>query len=269
MNNELKEISSSNFRTDFGFREVYQSLPSPLKYSIFFALFLIFGFFSLYAYWFYYHLSLNLSTSPTDWGAFGDFIGGILNPLLTFISFIALLSTIVLQMKELQETKRELKINQKIFEAQSQSAKEQSHNIFLQRIDGSFFNHTNILFTIMQTYHQGNVDGNEKMRVDFGEYQRLVDEDSPNINNIDNLMNSKKHYDIYRNFTEHIISIINFLRVNLEQYPQEFNKYIFTLKGMLSSHHIDFLKACSICTYEFSDKFLLEYLIKQNISEAK
>ncbi|MDP2633377.1 MULTISPECIES: hypothetical protein [unclassified Pseudoalteromonas] len=46
--------------------------------------------------------------SPIEqWGAFGDFIGGTLNPIFAFLSFICLLMTIVLQNTELKETRKE------------------------------------------------------------------------------------------------------------------------------------------------------------------
>ncbi|WP_421866576.1 hypothetical protein [Motiliproteus sp.] len=41
-------------------------------------------------------------------GPFGDFIGGILNPILTFIMFISVLFTIVIQSNELKETRKEI-----------------------------------------------------------------------------------------------------------------------------------------------------------------
>lgn len=38
----------------------------------------------------------------SEYGSFGDFFGGLLNPILTFITFIALIFTIILQQKELR-----------------------------------------------------------------------------------------------------------------------------------------------------------------------
>lgn len=40
-------------------------------------------------------------------GPFGDFFGGMLNPTLTFLMFMGLLSTINLQQKELSLTRKE------------------------------------------------------------------------------------------------------------------------------------------------------------------
>lgn len=47
----------------------------------------------------------NQSSSNADGGTFGDFIDGTLNPILSFLSLIALLFTIVLQSQELEATR--------------------------------------------------------------------------------------------------------------------------------------------------------------------
>jgi len=46
----------------------------------------------------------RLSTDTTVWGTFGDYVGGSLNPLLSFLALIALLYTIRLQKRQLNET---------------------------------------------------------------------------------------------------------------------------------------------------------------------
>ena len=50
-----------------------------------------------------------LSSDQAVWGAFGDFVGGTLNPILSFMALIALLLTIILQNRELEQTREELK----------------------------------------------------------------------------------------------------------------------------------------------------------------
>lgn len=59
------------------------------------------------------------SNSPADWGVFGDYIGGTLNSLFSFFSFLALLYTIHLQQKELALTRAELHASTK---AQTESS---------------------------------------------------------------------------------------------------------------------------------------------------
>ncbi|MFO4727604.1 hypothetical protein V5H10_17460 [Vibrio cholerae] len=49
------------------------------------------------------------SLEQGDWGTFGDFVGGTLNPMFSFMALIALLITIILQGKELEQTRIELK----------------------------------------------------------------------------------------------------------------------------------------------------------------
>jgi hypothetical protein len=41
------------------------------------------------------------SAGREEFGAFGDFVGGVLNPLFTFLTFLALIFTIILQQREL------------------------------------------------------------------------------------------------------------------------------------------------------------------------
>jgi uncharacterized membrane protein len=54
------------------------------------------------------NFSGEVSNDQAIWGAFGDFVGGTLNPIFSFSGLIALLFTIVLQSRELEETRKEL-----------------------------------------------------------------------------------------------------------------------------------------------------------------
>lgn len=82
-----------------------------------------------------YFLSFDggLTTDHDKWGMFGDYVGGTLNPILAFLSFLALLFTILLQSKELKisnetlrETKIELEQSRKIAEEQSEFYRNES-----------------------------------------------------------------------------------------------------------------------------------------------
>lgn len=52
---------------------------------------------------------LFLSSEPGNWGAFGDYVGGILNPILSFSAFIILIVNLYLQHE--QNVKLENKLN--------------------------------------------------------------------------------------------------------------------------------------------------------------
>lgn len=109
--------------------------------SSFIILFFVFG---LY---FYKFALLGLSNNQELWGQFGDFIGGTLNPILAFLSFMALLYTIKIQTeelglsrKELEETKEELKESRIAQQEQSKSLKLQNQATKLQMFENTFYN---------------------------------------------------------------------------------------------------------------------------------
>lgn len=54
----------------------------------------------------------DLSSEKGDWGTFGDFVGGTLNPILSFLSLIVLLLTYAMQRKELEKTEETQKRQQ-------------------------------------------------------------------------------------------------------------------------------------------------------------
>lgn len=59
----------------------------------------------------YFYINIfgtSLSALHERWAQFGDYIGGVLTSVLAFISFIALLHTIVIQKNELELTREEL-----------------------------------------------------------------------------------------------------------------------------------------------------------------
>lgn len=67
-----------------------------------------------------------------EWGVFGDFFGGVLNPIFGFASFLALLATIFYQAKELNASTKELKNSATALAAQNRA-------IELQSFEQTFF----------------------------------------------------------------------------------------------------------------------------------
>lgn len=58
---------------------------------------------------YFYQFNTIFNGQQDAWGQFGDYIGGILNPLFSFTALCALLYTIKLQSKELHESTEQLK----------------------------------------------------------------------------------------------------------------------------------------------------------------
>jgi hypothetical protein len=78
----------------------------------------------LVIYFFQFHGSL--SSSADDWGLFGDFIGGTTNPFLSFLSFIAILITVAIQDRELQNSNAILEKTQEELKQSRMIAKQQA-----------------------------------------------------------------------------------------------------------------------------------------------
>ena len=77
-----------------------------------------------------------------DFGQWGDFFGGILNPILTFLTFIGLIITIILQQIELKESREE-------FKRTADALYEQKKHMEIQSFENTFFKlvdlHNNII----------------------------------------------------------------------------------------------------------------------------
>ena len=49
--------------------------------------------------WFWGFNKQALSTDSSVWGAFGDFVGGILNPVIAYLAFYWLTRSVIIQKK--------------------------------------------------------------------------------------------------------------------------------------------------------------------------
>ncbi len=80
-----------------------------------------------------------IANDSATWGTFGDYLGGTLNPIISFLALIGLLYTIHQQAQEMQATREELK---QAAEQQRQQVEQQSRQseIFnLQQFESTFF----------------------------------------------------------------------------------------------------------------------------------
>ena len=55
---------------------------------------------------------INLSTDPATWGQYGDYIGGLLNPIFSSLAFSGLVITIVLQARQIDEGKHNTELQE-------------------------------------------------------------------------------------------------------------------------------------------------------------
>jgi hypothetical protein len=95
---------------------------------------------------YYFHFNVDSNSDQQNWGTFGDYIGGTLNPILSFLSLMALLGTIVLQSKELKLTRKELKQTRQELSRSAKAQKatkeildKQSETLERQQFESTFF----------------------------------------------------------------------------------------------------------------------------------
>lgn len=70
------------------------------------------------------YFGIGHAKSIADWGSTGDFFGGILNPVFSFVTIILLLISIRLQLNELSLTRHELKLT-RVEHSKSREAQEE------------------------------------------------------------------------------------------------------------------------------------------------
>lgn len=124
-------------------KKTKKKLPWILISFGFFAFFCIVSVFGVYSISF---KDFSFIADTEKFGQFGDFIGGTLNPILAFLSFMALLYTIKIQMdelklsrEELEATRKELKESRIAQQEQSKSLKLQNGAIEKQIFENTFF----------------------------------------------------------------------------------------------------------------------------------
>ncbi len=119
----------------------------------------------------YYAFNFNgpISDDQAVWGAFGDYMGGILNPILSFLALIAILSTLLLQRSELDITRNELELTRSELR-RSASAQEKSeetlsnqNNVILwQKFDSTFSTLLDHLSRVQSRVSEPNMNRNNK-----------------------------------------------------------------------------------------------------------
>lgn len=75
-----------------------------------------------YVVWFFLVRHQELSLQPEVWGQFGDYIGGLLNPLVAYFAFYWLTRSVSLQKRELAETRVALEESSASQERQARAA---------------------------------------------------------------------------------------------------------------------------------------------------
>ena len=99
------------------------------------AVLILFGVFSIYAIHFY--REPNPTDSRAAWGQFGDFIGGTSNPILALLTLTGLLLTTLLQVKQLQNSRKELDETRAMISQSNRAQEKAASELAKQALAGS------------------------------------------------------------------------------------------------------------------------------------
>ena len=130
---------------------------------------------AVYAIWFNLN-GASLSTDPAHWAEFGDYVGGILNPIFGFVTVVMLLHTLLQQQKSLLLSQRELELSReeltltryeledsrKALEGQEQALKIQSDSFLIQNFENRFFN---LLSNLLESMRNINIKYYEQISI--------------------------------------------------------------------------------------------------------
>lgn len=214
-------------------------------------------------------------TVKSNWGTFGDFIGGTLNPIFALFSLFAIIYTIKIQTKELELSREELEATRKELEGsriaqqeQSESLKLQNEATKLQIFENTFFQllnqHNEYLDLLIEEkcleqisfieykYINGFAQNNGPMKkVQIYEEFKLLNYKNYVVKNYymilyqllkfidekskDTIINAKQYTNILRALIDN--EVLKILAVNCEAY--NFNEYKEYIERYAFFEHID------------------------------
>lgn len=120
-----------------------QNLPKALFLLGAIAVILLIAAISTYVHFFGHH---SVVAKGDEWGQFGDFFGGVLNPTFSFLAFVGLLFTLYVQSRELRLarevailSRRELELSRQELKNSAEAMAAQNVLIDRQRFEQTFF----------------------------------------------------------------------------------------------------------------------------------
>ena len=169
-----------------------------------------------------YFKNLSVTNDSATWGTFGDYLGGTLNPIISFLALIGLLYTIHQQAQEMQATREELK---QAAEQQRQQVEQQSRQseIFnLQQFESTFFS--------LLEQHNKTVEKIEAESI-FEElhniYNKKIDQittrkPSEELSNSHAIKSINQHYEL-KSYFNLLFQILKFISISLSKNSESNN----------------------------------------------
>ncbi|WP_052810376.1 putative phage abortive infection protein [Vibrio renipiscarius] len=212
------------------------------------------------------HFSGELSNKQEDWGTFGDFLGGSLNPILSFLGLIALLLTIVLQNRELEATRQELARSAEAQINSEAALSQQSEILEQQRFESTFFQLVNLYNEIvksMQVNHLSrSIEGRECFFILYS--QRYVGSSGTTLDYVyDNFY--REHRSEIGHYFRHVYQIINFIDKSNISNKKQYSNFI---RAQLSDYELVllFINGLSIHARDKMKPLIEKYELFEHLS---
>ncbi|MFZ2727020.1 MAG: putative phage abortive infection protein [Methylococcaceae bacterium] len=227
-----------------------------------------------YFYWFksISLMPLEQTVAKAIWGQFGDYIGGILNPLFSFTALCALLYTIKLQSKELHESTEQLK-------SSAQALALQNDVLMRQQFEHTFFQlfemFNKLVDSILLTPINIKLYGKEGINELYWKhlhptmYANSRDDGKVEINVIENI---KQYLYVFKAIVEFsayfrtLYSIIKF--VDNSQLPFEDKKFYTNLvRAQLTDAELGLLFYNCLCLPKYEQSKFIPLIIRYDLLE--
>jgi len=216
-----------------------------------------------------------LADRPEIWGQFGDYLGGVLNPFLSFLALIALLLTIALQSHSLQVSRRELANSTRELKHSAEALRAQNESIRNQTFEGAFFQllrfHNEIVngIDIRGSSADANATtlGRDCFKVFFDRLRRTFQKTSAGLDPAYAHFFEKHQADLGHYF-RNLYHIIKYVDASDAEDPR---RYTSLVRAQLSSYELLLLFYNCVSPWG-SEKFkplVEEYALLENLSQSQ
>ena len=162
-----------------------------------------------------YFKNLSITNDSATWGTFGDYLGGTLNPIISFLALIGLLYTIHQQAQEMQATREEL-------EQAAEQQRRQSKIFNLQQFESTFFSlleqHNKVVerIEVESIYEELHNIYNKKID------KITTREPSEELSNSHAIKSINQHYEL-KSYFNLLFQILKFISISLSKNSESNN----------------------------------------------
>ena len=132
---------------------------AKLKQQMFYSKLIVGGIIALVLIAYFSNFHVSVSVDNGDWGTFGDFFGGILNPVIASFALYWLITSVNLQIQELKKTNEALATT-------VATAKEQQNQVSIQNFENLFFQLIKAKNESLEKIQHKERDSNENSQVE-------------------------------------------------------------------------------------------------------